>query len=67
MMKTTLSIDGMSCEHCVNHVKEALEEIPGVVSAAVSLGDKNALVEHGDSVSLDALRGAVSEAGYEAV
>ncbi|MDR2073009.1 MAG: cation transporter [Spirochaetaceae bacterium] len=66
-MKTTLTINGMSCEHCVAHVKKAIEEVPGVVSALVNLKDENALIEHGDSVSLEALKGAVSEAGYEAV
>ncbi|MDR2313716.1 MAG: cation transporter [Spirochaetaceae bacterium] len=64
-MKTTLAIKGMSCEHCAAHIKKALEEIPGVVSALVSLKDENALIEHGDAVSLAAFKKAVSEAGYE--
>ncbi|MDR1352395.1 MAG: cation transporter [Treponema sp.] len=64
-MKTTLKIDGMSCEHCVHHVTEALKGVVGVSSARVDLKSKSAEVEHGDSVSLDALRAAVEEAGYE--
>jgi copper ion binding protein len=64
-MKTTLKIEGMSCEHCVKHVTEALQGIAGVSSASVSLKEKNAVVEHGDSVGLDALKTAVEEAGYE--
>jgi copper ion binding protein len=64
-MKTTLKIDGMSCEHCVKHVTQALEEINGVESAQVSLKDNNAVVEHSDAVSADAMRAAVAEAGYE--
>jgi copper ion binding protein len=66
-MKTTLKIEGMSCEHCVKHVTQALENIPGVKSAKVSLKDKSAGVEHGDQVSLESLKAAVTEAGYEAV
>ena len=66
-MTTTLNIEGMSCNHCVAHVKEALEAIAGVSSAEVDLQKKNALVEHDDSVGLDALKAAVGEAGYEAV
>jgi copper ion binding protein len=66
-MKTTLKIEGMSCEHCVKHVTDALEEIDGVSSAAVSLEGKSAAVEHGDGVSLEALKAAVAEAGYEVV
>jgi len=66
-MTTTLNIEGMSCEHCVSHVKKALEAVPGVSSALVNLKEKTARVEHGDSVSGEALKAAVSEAGYEAV
>jgi copper ion binding protein len=64
-MKTTLKIDGMSCEHCVKHVTQALEEINGVESAKVSLKDHNAVVEHSDAVSADVMKAAVVEAGYE--
>jgi copper ion binding protein len=66
-MKTTINIEGMSCDHCVAHVKEALEEIAGVSSAKVSLKEKNAVVELGDAVGLDAMKAAIVEAGYEAV
>ncbi|MDR0451710.1 MAG: cation transporter [Treponema sp.] len=64
-MKTTLKIDGMSCEHCVRHVTEALKGVAGVTSARVDLEKQSAEVEHGDSVSPDALKAAVEEAGYE--
>jgi copper ion binding protein len=64
-MKTTLKIDGMSCDHCVKHVKDALEGVAGVQSAAVNLKKNSAEVKHGDAVSLDALKAAVVEAGYE--
>jgi copper ion binding protein len=66
-MKTTLQIDGMECEHCVQHVKEALEGIAGVQSARVNLGENSAVVEHGDGVSLDAMKAAIVDAGYEVV
>jgi copper ion binding protein len=64
-MKTTLKIDGMSCEHCVQHVTEALKGVVGVSSAKVDLKKKSAEVEHADSVNLTALKAAVEEAGYE--
>jgi copper chaperone CopZ len=64
-MKTTLKIDGMSCDHCVKHVTQALKGVKGVKSAKVSLKDNNAQVEHGDGVGLEALKAAVVEAGYE--
>ncbi|GHT56386.1 mercuric reductase [Spirochaetia bacterium] len=66
-MKTLLKIDGMSCDHCVKHVKDALEEISGVKSAKVSLKDNSADVEHDAAVTLAAMKEAVTEAGYEVV
>jgi copper ion binding protein len=66
-MKTTLKIGGMSCEHCVRHVTEALKGVAGVSLAKVDLKKKSAEVEHGDSVNLDDLKSAVEEAGYEVV
>jgi copper ion binding protein len=66
-MKTTLKIEGMSCDHCVRHVSNALKGLTGVTSAEVDLKKKTAQVEHADGVSLDALKAAVSEAGYEVV
>jgi copper ion binding protein len=66
-MKTTLKIEGMSCDHCVRHVKEALEGIAGVSSASVSLKENTAQVEHGEAVTLDVMKAAVVEAGYEVI
>lgn len=65
-MRKTLSIEGMSCDHCVMHVKNALTEVKGVASVAVDLAKKSAVVEGGD---LDdaAMKAAVAEAGYEVV
>jgi copper ion binding protein len=66
-MKTTLKIDGMSCDHCVKHVTNALKDVAGVSSALVSLEQNSAVVDHADAVSLDALKAAVAEAGYAVV
>jgi copper chaperone CopZ len=66
-MKKTLGIEGMSCEHCVAHVKEALEGVPGVKKVKVSLKDKNAIIELGEEICDDILKSAVTEAGYEVV
>jgi copper ion binding protein len=66
-MKTTLKIDGMSCNHCVKHVTNALQELEGVSSATVSLSDSSAVVDHADAVTLEAMKAAVAEAGYAVV
>lgn len=68
-MKKTLQIDGMSCEHCVKHVTEALTALPGVVKADVKLKKLlskygSAVVELSEEVSDETLTAAVTEAGY---
>jgi copper chaperone len=65
-MKKVLSVEGMSCAHCVAHVKEALASVPGVTKAEVDLGKKQAFVE-GSALDDAALKSAVAEAGYEIV
>lgn len=62
----TLKIEGMMCQHCVKHVKEALEKLEGV-QAIVDLDKKTATVMKPDSVSIEDCRKAVVDAGYEVV
>lgn len=66
-MKSTLKIEGMSCDHCVKHVTGALETLKGVTGVKVSLKNKNAEVEHSDQVTVEAMKAAVTEAGYEVI
>jgi copper chaperone len=60
-----LSVEGMTCDHCVNAVKGALEGVPGVENAIVSLDDKRAEVS-GNVADKGALIAAIEEEGYEA-
>ena len=62
-MKTTLNIEGMMCQHCVAHVKKALEGVPGVEAVEVSLEGNNAVVT--GSADVEAMKAAVADAGYE--
>lgn len=63
-MNRTLSIEGMSCQHCVMRVKNALEQLEGVRSAAVDLENKKADVELEQELDEGQLTAAVREAGY---
>ncbi len=64
-MTRTISVEGMMCEHCVAHVKEALEAVEGVAEANVSLADKQAVVTLSREVANGDLKKAVTDAGYE--
>jgi copper ion binding protein len=66
-MKKKILIEGMSCGHCVNHVKEALSELKGVTSVNVSLEAKSAVIEASSDVKDEEIRYAIDDAGYEVV
>jgi len=65
-MKKTLSVEGMTCNHCVMHVTKALKGVSGVTSAIVDLATKSAVVE-GASLDEAGMKAAVADAGYEVV
>ena len=65
-MEKILKVEGMSCMHCVAHVKEALEKLEGVREADVKLEEKRAEVKLDKEVSDDSLVKAVEGAGYSA-
>ena len=64
-MKKELMIEGMMCQNCVKHVTHALEGISSVTDVQVSLENKKATVNVPESVTDEALKAAVTEAGYE--
>ena len=61
---TSLSIRGMTCGHCVNSVRQALEAVPRVTSATVDLPTERAEVV-GDGLNRRDLVAAVEKAGYQ--
>ena len=60
-----LSIDGMSCENCVRHVREALESLEGVVRVAVSLEKGEAELEATVELIADEIKDVLDEEGYD--
>ncbi|WP_270941423.1 heavy-metal-associated domain-containing protein [Romboutsia lituseburensis] len=65
-MNKKLLIEGMSCGHCVNHLKTALtEDIQGVDVLEVNLENKYAIVKMDDSVNHEELRNVIEELGFE--
>lgn len=64
-MKKKILIEGMSCEHCVGHVKEALEGLDKVTSVEVSLENNWAIVETTNTD--EELKVAIEEEGYDVV
>lgn len=66
-MTKTMKIEGMMCQHCVAHVKKALEDVTGVIKADVDLESGSAKIEMEADVKEDILKKAVEDAGYTPV
>jgi copper chaperone len=67
MATTTLKVHGMTCDHCVRSVRQALESQDGVARADVDLQAGRANVDFDESrVTPRELASAVAEEGYEA-
>ena len=65
-MEKKLLIEGMSCNHCVNHVKtELTEDIKGIDVKEVNLDGKYALVDMADGVNEDELKALIADLGFE--
>ena len=65
MVVLNLTIEGMSCDHCVRHVTRALGKVPGVTVKHVDVG--HATVDYnGQPDVLAAIVSAISDAGYQA-
>jgi copper chaperone len=62
----TLNVSGMSCEHCVKAVKNALSAIAGVKDINVSLKDGKVSFSHDPAKApLDKIKAEITEEGYE--
>ena len=65
-MKKIITVEGMSCMHCVNRVKTALESIKGVDSAEVSLEKKEAVIT-GEDIPAEVIKKAIEDQGYKVI
>ena len=66
-MTKTIRIDGINCGHCSSSVDKALRAVAGVTDVKVDLAAKTAAVEAEASASDDALKAAVTGAGFTVV
>jgi copper chaperone len=65
MEKKTLTVEGMTCNHCKMAVTKALEEI-GVDQVEVKLNEGTVHVEYRDaSISVNSLTEAIEDQGYD--
>lgn len=65
MSERVFTVEGMTCDHCVQAVTREVSAVPGVVSASVELSSKRLTIA-GDAAQTD-IADAVAEAGYTLV
>ncbi|MDA8368583.1 MAG: copper ion binding protein [Nocardiopsaceae bacterium] len=65
MAGTTITVTGMTCEHCVKAVKEEVAALPGVTSVDVELGSGRVTIDSDAPLTREQLESAIDEAGYE--
>ncbi|MFC2002851.1 heavy metal translocating P-type ATPase, partial [Chloroflexota bacterium] len=63
--KPIFPVGGMTCASCVARVEQALNSVPGVVTANVNLASEKATVEYLEGTAVADLMRAVEEAGYK--
>lgn len=66
-MTRVIKIEGMMCPHCEATVKKIIEGFDGVASAVPSFENNEAVVEYTDEPDFEAIKGAITEAGYKVI
>ncbi|GAB2720265.1 copper ion binding protein [Paenibacillus thermoaerophilus] len=64
MQKTVLNVEGMSCQHCVRSIEDAMKEIGA--TGIVDLANKTVTVTYDESkLTLEQVKEAIEEQGYD--
>ncbi|MBF0472625.1 MAG: heavy-metal-associated domain-containing protein [Nitrospirae bacterium] len=66
MAEVRVKIDGMSCQHCVNNVKKAIDALAGIVSSDVTKGLAVIQIDE-KAVSKAKIENAIIDAGYKII
>jgi len=65
-MQKVLKVEGMTCEHCVQTVTEAVGKMSGVEKVDVSLEQKEVTVDFDESqTEMEKISVQIVEAGFE--
>ena len=64
MAEANITIEGMSCQHCVMAVKKALGGVPGILESNVQIG--SAVVKYDESkIIKEDIETKIEDAGYK--
>ncbi len=64
-IKTIVKIEGMSCDHCANKVKNALMNIDDVKGVKVNLSKKEAIISSNNKLDKDLIKKLIEDLDYK--
>jgi len=64
MTETTISIEGMSCQHCVMRVKKAIDGLKGINKSDVEVGQARVAFDE-TLIQKKEIEEAIVKAGYK--
>lgn len=68
MKKVSITVNGMTCEHCKRAVEEGLKKLEGVKEVEVNLQEKLATLTYDETrITMDDIYNEIKEIGYEPV
>ena len=68
MANQTLNVEGMTCDHYVQTIKEAVNNLVGISRVEVDLENKQVAVEYDKAlVKLDSITDKIVEIGFEVI
>ncbi len=66
MTQESLIVEGMTCQHCVQTITEALEKIAGTNKVAVDLDKKEVQIDYNEEeTNLQEISDKIVEVGFE--
>jgi copper chaperone len=66
MEKSVIRVEGMSCQHCVMAVSDAVNALPGVGNVDVDLDAGLVTVQHDPAQSpLEAIKAEIEDQGFD--
>lgn len=66
-INTIVKIEGMSCEHCANKVKNAFMNIDGIKGVKVNLSKKEAIISSGNKLDKDMIKNLIENLDYKLI
>jgi len=65
-MKKIINVDGMTCDHCVSTIKQALENQVGIVNVEVEIKKNQVVIEIDETTAkIKDIVGKIIEVGFE--